>query len=77
MTPLGDLIPNAPPMSRIVGGKEAKAHSWPWMAAMLRKPLNSQFCAGSLINNQWIMSAGHCLYAGKINISGKIKINKY
>jgi len=46
---------------RIVGGVEANPHSWPWMAALLKNG-NFQFCGGSLIAPQWVMTAGHCFY---------------
>ncbi|XP_068569885.1 transmembrane protease serine 9-like [Cebidichthys violaceus] len=45
--------------TRIVGGQDASAGSWPWLVS-----LNSEdiaFCAGSLIHNQWVLTAAHCL----------------
>ena len=44
---------------RIVGGMEAKPHSWPWQMS-LRKVDYGHWCGGSLINDQWIVSAAHC-----------------
>ncbi|XP_028679014.1 trypsin-2-like [Erpetoichthys calabaricus] len=42
---------------KIVGGYECQAHSQPWQVS-----LNSgyHFCGGSLINNEWVLSAAHC-----------------
>ena len=54
------LTPIAPYTSgfgRIVGGTEAKPHSWPWMVSLQS---GSHFCGGSLINNQWVLTAAHC-----------------
>ena len=52
-------------MNRIVGGRAAQPHSFPWMVS-LRDESNPQngpsghFCAGSLITDRWIISASHC-----------------
>jgi len=54
-----------PDTTRIVGGKEARRNSWPWMAALFKKPTFGswyQFCGGSLIAPQWVLTAGHCFY---------------
>ncbi|OQV14989.1 putative Ovochymase-1 [Hypsibius exemplaris] len=48
--------------SRIVGGTEAIPHSWPWMVAMNRADTNVQHCGGSIIANEWILTAAHCCH---------------
>lgn len=53
--------PGAP---RIVGGQEATPGEWPWQAALVRKgrdPYNGQFCGGSIINKDWVLTAAHCV----------------
>ena len=45
--------------SRIVGGENAEPHSWPWIVS-LRTPFVHS-CAGSLINDQWVVTAAHCM----------------
>lgn len=55
--------------SRIIGGKEAVVGSWPWHVGLYQKPwsdipsLNhgSHYCAGTLIDNQTVITAAHCL----------------
>lgn len=42
---------------RIVGGYQCEAHSQPWQVSI---NIGYHFCGGSLINDQWIVSAAHC-----------------
>lgn len=47
--------------TKIVGGEEAKPGSWPWMVSIQRKDLpDLNNCGGTVINDQWVMTAGHC-----------------
>jgi len=49
--------------TNIVGGKDAIPYSWPWQVSITRKRNATHFghtCGGSLISNQWILSAAHC-----------------
>ena len=49
---------------RIVGGQEATPGEWPWQAALVRKggdPYNGQFCGGSIIARDWVLTAAHCI----------------
>ena len=45
--------------ARIVGGQESVKNSIPWQA-MLRTDA-AQFCGGSLIKKQWVLTAAHCV----------------
>ncbi|XP_055061210.2 serine protease [Misgurnus anguillicaudatus] len=45
--------------SRIVNGEEAMPHSWPWQVS-LQDIFGWHFCGGSLINENWVVTAAHC-----------------
>uniref|UniRef100_A0A7M5X8Q4 Peptidase S1 domain-containing protein n=2 Tax=Clytia hemisphaerica TaxID=252671 RepID=A0A7M5X8Q4_9CNID len=47
-------------ISRVIGGKDAKAHSWPWQIGLHRS--GEFMCGGSLINQQWVVTAAHCVF---------------
>uniref|UniRef100_A0A4W3JU02 chymotrypsin n=1 Tax=Callorhinchus milii TaxID=7868 RepID=A0A4W3JU02_CALMI len=45
--------------SRIVNGEEAVPGSWPWQVS-LQDYSGWHFCGGSLINENWVVTAAHC-----------------
>lgn len=44
-----------------MGGKFAARGEYPWQVALLSKNSNEQFCGGSLIDKQWVLTAAHCV----------------
>ena len=47
---------------RITGGEDADSHEWPWAAAIAYNPLEPDYrCGGSLIHEQYVMTAAHCV----------------
>jgi trypsin len=59
----------------IVGGVEATPYEFPWIVSIQR---SSHSCGGSIVNENWILTAGHCaqgpastyfIVAGEHNLS--------
>ncbi|XP_070534296.1 low-density lipoprotein receptor-related protein 2-like isoform X2 [Ptychodera flava] len=52
--------------NRIVGGENAIDGHWPWMVSIHNNLYGTHWCGGVIIDNEWIMTAAHCL-----SVSGK------
>uniref|UniRef100_A0A8C9EJM7 Chymotrypsin C n=1 Tax=Pavo cristatus TaxID=9049 RepID=A0A8C9EJM7_PAVCR len=57
--------PAVPPLlgARVVGGEDARAHSWPWQISLQysRNGAWSHTCGGTLISPSWVLTAAHCI----------------
>ena len=49
----------------IVGGTPAQEGQWPWQVRLLDDfDVHTGFCGGSLIGDQWVLTAAHCVVQG-------------
>lgn len=58
--------------ARIIGGEAARAGQFPFSTALYITTATSKiFCGGALLNNLWILTAGHCIeeYVSKFNLT--------
>ena len=48
-------------LPKIVGGQQALPGEWPWQVSLMKGTF--PFCGGSLVSNQYIITAAHCVKA--------------
>lgn len=61
--------PGASRPERIVGGEPADIEDYPFQVALMDG--NFQFCGGTLVNSQWVLTAAHCVIG---DIGGQFEI---
>uniref|UniRef100_A0A3Q2DWU4 Peptidase S1 domain-containing protein n=1 Tax=Cyprinodon variegatus TaxID=28743 RepID=A0A3Q2DWU4_CYPVA len=58
--------------TRIIGGQEAWAHSWPWQVSLQFSSMPA--CGGAIIGPQWVISAAHCFKRSEVELVGISRI---
>jgi trypsin len=60
---------------RIVGGEETDIKQHPWQVALtIKRPEGSYLCGGSIIAQQWILTAAHCFRPSDAPSTVKVKV---
>ena len=66
---------------RIVGGTDALPGEFPWQVIVVHRAYGevNEFCGGTIISSEWILTAGHCVFFDTApNISDlKIMLDAY
>ncbi|XP_056400086.1 chymotrypsin-C-like [Hyla sarda] len=53
-----------PILSRVVGGHDVRANSWPWQISLQYQGSSGNWghtCGGTLIADNWVLTAAHCI----------------
>merc|ERR1719312_1253036 len=53
---------------RIIGGVETEINEYPWQVALTKPESKLPFCGGSLISDQWVLTAAHCILEFRFQI---------
>lgn len=62
---------------KIVGGRNSIVGAYPWQV-MFWTDMRKSFCGGSLLNDQWVLTASHCLKRDDLDIDDiEVKLGKY
>ena len=50
-----------PPLAAIIGGAEAEPGAFPFQVALVTSTSRSQFCGGTFVHADWVLTAAHCV----------------
>uniref|UniRef100_A0A3Q1FQT0 Serine protease 27-like n=1 Tax=Acanthochromis polyacanthus TaxID=80966 RepID=A0A3Q1FQT0_9TELE len=55
----------APLNTRVVGGTNSSAGSWPWQVSIHLQ--GSHICGGTIISAEWVLTAAHCILTNELS----------
>ncbi|XP_072304809.1 chymotrypsin-like elastase family member 2A [Eucyclogobius newberryi] len=70
-------LPTFPPVvTRVVGGEDVRPNSWPWQISLQYNNEGEwrHTCGGTLISDQWVLTAAHCIRSG---YSYRVQLGKH
>lgn len=63
--------------ARIIGGiKVVTAGAYPWQVSLRNKTTKKHFCGGSLIAEQWVVTAAHCFARAASDLNMEVVLGK-
>ena len=72
---LSQTCGNANGVTRIIGGKNSANLRWPWMVKLyIKYQGTSTWCGGTLLSNQWVLTAAHCIVSDKNYTLSEIQV---
>lgn len=57
---------------RVVGGHDAQKGAWPWIVSLHWQ--GGHVCGASLIDNEWLVTAAHCVYGKNVHLSNWVAV---
>ncbi|KAL4240813.1 Transmembrane protease serine 2 [Mactra antiquata] len=61
--------------TKIVGGRMALEHSWPWMVSL--RINGSHICGGAIIHESWVITAAHCFERNRHAVEWTVAAGKH